>query len=668
MCGIAGLAARPHQTDRINRAQALNVLACIGHRGPDAQADYTDGQVWLGHARLSILDLSEAGSQPMSSADGRFTIVYNGEVYNFRDLAGELAIEGLRSSSDTEVILRMFERLAERTFVRLNGIFAFALYDRQEQTLWLVRDRLGVKPLYFRFDDQGLSFGSEIKALRILAGEALDCDPAALHEWLYYGNALGGRTLFAGVQQLLPGHFLKLDLRTFELDVRSYWSLHEQASTRNRIKAPASELIAETRRLLEAAVKRQLVSDVPVGVFLSGGVDSSAITAFASRHYGGRLATYSVGFDDLQGTDERPKARLVAEHFGTDHHELHIGGSGLPDLVEKMVRHHDLPFCDAANLPLYLMAEKISGSTKVVLQGDGGDEVFGGYRRYASLRLRPLLKGLSGPGEVVAGLLPDSVNTRRIRRYVHAYAAPDVATTMALLLTPVSPLEQPEAIFAPEFRRLIEANDPFARYRACQPLFAGHDIGNQMSLVDMSIELPDIFLEKVDRSTMAASLEVRVPFLDHDLIDYVVRIPGHRKMPQGRKKWLLKQALAGIVPHEILYGPKTGFNVPFGYWLRTHLRQLFFDHLGAFEGRDPGVLDRDRIEWMYTAMCRGEFDRSNTLWNLLNLMVWCNQGKVRLGTGHMGEVAVAAPGAAAQVPIAGVDKKAVRPRDEPAAG
>lgn len=630
MCGIAGLVRREPGIQTFSAERAARVLASIRHRGPDAQGSYTGNQLWLGHVRLSILDLSSAGNQPMATANENFVIVYNGEVYNFKKLAAELSLSDLRSSSDTEVILRAFEKLGVASLEKLNGMFAFALYDKRAQKLWLVRDRLGIKPLYYRIDNQGLIFGSEIKSIIGLMDEAPMCDLSSLHEWLYYGNTLGGRTLYQGIQQLQPGHYLELDLTSFSWRIEEYWSLRRQSIGSSTVRSSAEEMIAETRRLLEEAVRRQLVSDVPIGVFLSGGVDSSAITAIASRYYGGRLATYSAGFDDLNGVDERPKARRVAAHFGTDHHELHIQGGGLADLVEKMVHHHDMPFSDAANIPLYLMAAQISAKTKVVLQGDGGDELFGGYRRYVSLRHHALLRRIARWGSGLDGLMPDSIFYRRVRRYMHAYAADDLATTMARLLTPVDPHSSPEAIFAPRLLEELGKVDPFSRYRECQPYFAQHDIPNQMSLVDLMIELPDIFLEKVDRATMAASLEVRVPFLDHDLVDYVVRIPANRKMPWGRKKWLLKEALRGLVPDDILYGPKTGFNVPFGYWLRTALKPLFFDHLATFDREQPGVLNLPEVRGMYTAMEGGDYDRSNTLWNLLNLMIWCNRLKVAI--------------------------------------
>lgn len=630
MCGIVGFVSKADAQTTLAHDGFRAAIECLKHRGPDGLGEYSDGNLWFGHVRLSILDLSESGRQPMATTNGRFVISYNGEVYNFRDLASELSLNDLRSSSDTEVVLRAWERLGVDGLRKLNGMFAFAVYDRQAQKLWLVRDRLGIKPLYYRLDSRGLAFASEIKGILALTDEAPSCDISSLHEWLYYGNSLGDRTLYQGIKQLLPGRYLELDLRSFEYGVREYWSLERQARRTDAVHFTRRDVIAETRQLLEEAVKRQLVSDVPVGLFLSGGVDSSAIAAFASRHYGGRLATYSAGFDFAKNGGELPKARAVAALYGTDHHEIHVAGGDVASLVEKMVHHHDMPFSDAANIPLYLMASQISSHTKVVLQGDGGDELFGGYRRYSTLSHYRWLHPLAQVFQHLHGIAPKSALFYRVQRYLHAFAAHDLATTMALLLTSDDPYSSPSSIFAPGIASLVRKSDPFARFHEQQAHFEGQDIGNQMSLVDLTIQLPDIYLEKVDRSTMAASLEVRVPFLDHDLVDYVATLPSRLKIPHGKKKWLLKSALRGTVPDEILYGPKTGFNVPFGDWLQTSLKSMFFDHLSKFMRDQPDFLNGDYIRQLFARTSSGRQDHSFMLWKILNLMIWVNHANIRI--------------------------------------
>ncbi len=630
MCGIAGLASNQAFNKHISQVDCASSLRALHHRGPDAHGEFSDQSLWLGHVRLSILDLSCAGNQPMVSADGRFVIIYNGEVYNFRELAVELSLGNLRSHSDTEVILRAFEKLGLASLVKLNGMFAFALYDKQLQKLWLVRDRLGIKPLYYRLDDQCLMFASEIKGILTLSKDPPACNIDSFHEWLYYGNSLGGRTLYQGIKQLLPGHYLELDLKSFQCVIHEYWSLNEQAGRSDTVCHNTRDMISETRRLLEEAVRRQLVSDVPVGLFLSGGVDSSAIAAFASRHYKGRLATYSAGFDFAQDGGELPKAKRVAALYGTEHHEIHIAGVDVGYLVEKMVDHHDMPFWDAANIPLSLMASQISAQIKVVLQGDGGDELFGGYRRYSTLSHYGWMHNMAQLVRHLYSMTPKSAFHYRVRRYLNAFAAEDLASTMALLLTIEDQQSKPSAIFSPRFRQVIEQSDPFVRYRVCQQSFTEHDIGKQMSLVDLMVILPDIYLEKVDRATMAASLEVRVPFLDNDLVDYVVQLPSKRKIPFGKKKWLLKSALSGIVPDEILYGRKTGFGVPFGAWLQTSLKPLFFDHLSKFAREQPEVLDICYIHKLFERTITGRQNHAPLLWKVLNLVVWANKMNIRI--------------------------------------
>ncbi|MDD4927935.1 MAG: asparagine synthase (glutamine-hydrolyzing) [Gallionella sp.] len=627
MCGIAGLVNR--LPDQFSGFNASEVLASIHHRGPDANGQFSDGQVWLGHVRLSVLDLSEAGNQPMTTSDGRYVISYNGEVYNYAELAQSLDLTDLRTHSDTEVVLRAFADIGVDSIKLFNGMFAFAIYDRQTHKIWLVRDRLGIKPLYYRLNEDSLSFASEIKALRVINDNDAKCDFSAIHEWLYYGNTLGERTLYQGVYKLFPGHYLELDLDTFSSKTECYWSPTEYAG-REKLSCSLNEQIAKTSQLLEQAVKRQLVSDVPVGVFLSGGVDSSAITAFASRHYSGKLATYSVGFDFDKGVNELPRAKEIAKLYGTEHHELHISGFEIADVVEKMVEHHGMPFSDAANIPLYLLSSKVNETTKVVLQGDGGDEMFGGYSRYSTLSYYKTARSFAKLGNLVNGRLPHNSQYYRRQRYINALTVDDPAVLMALLLTEEDMHSNPAAIFSSDVRQKIIQSDPFVRYRECQSYFKDEDLVNQMLFVDSMIILPDIFLEKVDRSTMAASIEVRVPFLDNDLVDFCMSLHGSQKVRFGQKKWLLKKSLEGLVPNDVLYGKKTGFGVPYGYWLRNALKPLFFDQMQTFQSRYVGMLDCAVINKLYDDHISRRRDRSFLLWKILNFMIWANRTKVKM--------------------------------------
>ncbi|MFZ4722045.1 MAG: asparagine synthase (glutamine-hydrolyzing) [Phycisphaerales bacterium] len=628
MCGICGIAFRNLRPAGAAGSLLSGAVSALAHRGPNASGLLERQGVSMGHTRLSILDLSDAGHQPMESPDGRFAVTYNGECYNYRDIASDLALEGIRSTSDTEVVLRAFAQEGPACLRRLNGMFAFAIHARVTGDLWLVRDRLGIKPLYYYIDEGRLCFASEVRALLHLIGRIPRCDPALLHEWLYYGNSLGGKSLFRGVQQLAPGHFAHLRLSDWKLESRPYWSLAEQC----RCSAPiecGSDLAAAVRDRLAAAVQRQLVSDVPIGIFLSGGVDSSAIAAFASRASSTPVRTFCAGFDDPSFPDERPRARMLAARLGTEHQEFMIRGDGLESIVEELVEHHGAPFFDAANIPLWLMARAVAPHVKVMLQGDGGDEVFGGYRRYRSLHYRGLLTAASFALGPVLRTLPRSPLVQRARRYANAFGRIDITETMALLLTEEGSDAALLNGLGPAVRKAVVDAEPLAHHIGVATEFRGLDVCRRMSMVDLSIVLPDIYLEKVDRSTMAHGVEVRVPFLDHDLVDFMVRVPGRLTMPGGRTKWLLKSALSGVLPDEILKAPKTGFNVPFGRWLRGPLRRHFEEHLNEFARSCPEVIDLAVVRNWIGLDASGQVDLSSRLWKIYNLAIWGNRYQVR---------------------------------------
>ena len=388
MCGFAGILmdASAISAGRHDVKSAIaNMTATLYHRGPDSKGYFVSDNIALGHRRLSILDISDAGAQPMELGPGGAVIAYNGEVYNFTELKGELEALGhvFRSLSDTEVILHVYDAWGLAGLKRLEGIFAFALWDPGHRRLVLIRDRLGVKPLFYGDSALGLAFGSEIKAVLEAGGVDTAMDQQAFSEYLWYGNAFEDRTFYHGVRVLPPGHWLIVEDGQRKLS--TWWRIEEWLEQPSIARNPqeAAELVREA---LDASVKRQLMSDVPVGIFLSGGIDSSAIAAAAMQVQSRPLASYSAGFDFDRGINELPKARLVAKHLGLDHHELHISGADLPETLMALARAHDEPFADAANIPLYLMCQQLGGATKVVLQGDGGDELFAGYRRHAILR------------------------------------------------------------------------------------------------------------------------------------------------------------------------------------------------------------------------------------------------------------------------------------------
>jgi asparagine synthase (glutamine-hydrolysing) len=615
MCGVCGYSSfgGPPPSRSVAESMALS----IAHRGPDDWGVYADESVALAHRRLSIIDLSSAGRQPMELPDRGLVLTYNGEIYNFRELRSELEAGGsvFRSRTDSEVILHAFARWGADSFSRLNGMFAFAIWDARERALWLVRDRFGIKPLFYARHDKGLAFASEIKALLQWRPDLRRPDPVGLHEYLWYGNALGTRTTFEGIREVEPGHYLR---RTPDGESQgAYWTIE----TVPAVDAPLSEVRTEVRERLRRAVRSQLVADVPVGVMLSGGIDSSAITAFAAEALPS-LGTYSVAFDFAAGESELPKARKVAEHFGTDHHELFVTSGDAGGIIEQLVDAHDEPFGDAANIPLFLVSREIRGEIKVVLQGDGGDEIFAGYTRHALMSRIPDYPLLARLTLAATSPLPRTRPVERVRRLLRVMAEPTLGRRMALYLTMESPLDPPTSILTKEARASIESSDPFARYVECATRFAGRSDLQTMRYTDCAVILPDTFLDKVDRSTMANGLEVRVPFLDAEIADYALGLPADLVARNGTTKWILKSALRGVVPDFVLDGPKVGFGVPYAEWLATtlggYLEEVFSDPVV----RQWGFFDTAAVLRRAKAHREGRGRYGFLLWKALNAALW----------------------------------------------
>lgn len=619
MCGICGVVdfrsphCDPETVERMART--------LSHRGPDCIATWCGGTASLGHTRLAIIDLTDTGKQPMVIASGEIVGAFNGEIYNFRQLRAELENEGVvfLGRSDTEVVLQAYRRWGGDVFSRLNGIFSLAIWNSITQELLLARDRFGVKPLYFHRLADGVVFGSEIKALLASNLVPREICPIALHEFMYYGAALGRRTMFQGVSRLLPGHFLRF--RAGQSSETCFWQVDDVVCREDDVRTATDRV----RTLLESAVRRQLVSDVPVGVFLSGGIDSSAVVAFASRHYQGRLRTYSAGFDFDKGVNELAKARRISTLFDTEHTEIHVSGSSVVDTIEQLVTHHDEPFSDAANIPLYLMCRELQGNPKVILQGDGGDELFAGYRRYAMLRFWPLWAALGGNRPILSCLRAFGSIASRAERMLEAFSSDDDAVRMALLLTMERRSPPPIRVLSKEWQGRVLAHDPFGRYKEFNCRLAHLDRVQRMLHTDMSILLPDIFLEKVDKATMAWGIESRVPFLDNDLTDYVLGLPSRMKVLGTQKKYLLRTALRGILPDEVLDGPKTGFGVPYAHWLRTSLASYAHDVFSSAEVVRTGLLDRAVLAGVMREHERGRSGNGFLLWKALNLGVWLRQ-------------------------------------------
>lgn len=622
MCGITGYFNFEEGRDKLIKATSI-----LEHRGPDDSGLFYFKKCGLGHRRLSILDLSNAGHQPMESQTGRFQIVYNGEIYNYLELKSELVNHGIsfEGHSDTEVIVNGFELFGNSYFKRLNGIFAIAIFDTQLEKLFLARDRFGVKPLYLYQLEGLVVFGSEIKSILEIFPSERTINQKALHEFLYFGYSLGENTLWSGIKKVLPGNIIEIDSNN-SVSITKYWS-HQKDISIIKTTNTEAEVIKKVYDLLENAVRRQLISDVPIGIFLSGGIDSSAITAIASKNYNDKIKTYSAGFDFDNGNNELPLAAKTAKKFGTDHSELFIKGEDLPNIIEKLVWHHDEPFSDAANLPLYLMTEKVKGECKVILQGDGGDELFGGYPRYHIMhkfkKYSIIFKSLN--------FLRPVISNKFIRDKTDRFYPLFNENNENKFAKFLSEEKQgiPELMYSDNIGNKIKNSNPFQRYIDVAKEFEFLDDDVQRLLwIDTKIILPDQFLEKVDKSTMANSVEVRVPFLDYELADYMLALPSALKVKHGIKKYLLKKALENVLPKEVLYGPKRGFGVPYGNWLKGPLYDYMNSKLHSDYIKDIEIFDYSVLDMRIKEHKLGINNWGFTLWKALNLSIWLEQKKI----------------------------------------
>ena len=622
MCGIAG------HVGPTARELLPAMLGLLKHRGPDDSGIHAAGDVGLGMTRLAIIDLV-TGRQPMSDAAGRYWIVFNGEIYNFRQLRAELVAAGcrFRTRSDTEVIVHAYAVHGEACVERLVGMFAFAIWDDAERRLFLARDRLGKKPLYYWQRDRLFLFASEPKALLCHPAVARSIDWAALHHYLAFGYTPATRSIFDSIRKLPPAH--TATLVGGRLTQRRYWQMPAGPAS-PAAGAGREESAASVRAGLREAVRLRLESDVPLGVFLSGGVDSSAVVASMREVTSGRIATFSVGFGRAAPSyDELPYARLVAQRFDTDHHE-EILEPDVRAILPDIVRAFDEPFGDSSAIPTYVVAQATARHVKVALSGIGGDETFGGYPRYLGLRVSALHgklpRWLQQASRSLAGRLPDSASSRnwadRARRFT---ADPDATSADryigwtrffgdAELATLVRP-----ALAA----RLGPAVDELQ-----QAAFASAGHGDPVDgafRVDLAAYLPDDLLTMADRMSMAHSLEVRAPFCDHRIIEESLRLSPRTKMPGGRLKGLLKAAFAGVLPREVLGHRKQGFMIPLGDWLRRDLRPTMDDLLAPERVRARGLFDPYAVEAMKRQHLSGARTHADRLWTLMMLELWMHE-------------------------------------------
>jgi asparagine synthase (glutamine-hydrolysing) len=598
----------------------------IAHRGPDGEGHLVTGPVALGHRRLSIIDLSAAADQPLANEDQTVHVIYNGEIYNFREIRSELEARGHRfaSQTDSEVIVHGYEEWGTECLARFNGMFAFALWDSRLQRLWLVRDRIGVKPLFYAVSPDAIRFGSEIKAVIADPGVRRRLDVDALQQFLAFNYLPAPHTLFKDVRQIEPGHYLLVERSGAVRDVE-YWDVVYDESANGSERDYIDELSA----LLSDSVRLRLISDVPLGVFLSGGVDSSGVAYWMSQHQTQPVRSFSIGFRE-DSFNELPYAREVAASVGADHRERVLDadvGTTLPTIV----RHAEEPTADSSMLAVYHLAELARRDVTVALSGDGADDILAGYETHQAYylhrayRMLPSIVRRRLIAPLVQRLPPSNAKvstSEKLKRFVAAAdrCAEDAHASWRIVFDD----EMRRELLSP--LRESTTADPLQAYRhAFARTNARHPV-NRMLYVDTRLYLPADMLVKIDRMTMAHGLEAREPYLDYRLVEFAARVPVHLKLKRfTQKKYLLKAALDGRVPARALYRKKQGFNVPKGSWIRQGLRPFVTDVLSATRIRSHGLLDPATVTRVLDAHFSQREDHSHQIWSLLVLTSWFEQ-------------------------------------------
>lgn len=647
MCGLTGGWSR--QRFPVLQGALQSMTSALTHRGPDDGGDWCDAEagIALGHRRLSIVDLSPAGHQPMTSASGRWVIVFNGEIYNHQILRAQLEAIGRaptwRGHSDTETMLAAIDAWGvETTLERSSGMFAIALWDRNERTLWLARDRFGEKPLYYGWNRGVFLFGSELKALRAFPGFDAPVDRQALALYLRHNAVPAPFSIHEGIRKMLPGHWLRIDARNLEKGCTpapvAYWSAEVQAHSgkANLFAGSEVEAIDALERLLLDAVGRQMVADVPLGAFLSGGVDSSLVVALMQAQSSRPVRSFSIGFNE-EGYDEAQHAKAVARHLGTEHSELYVSPHDAISVIPRLSKIYDEPFSDSSQIPTLLVSELARRHVTVALSGDGGDEIFGGYSRYfltASLWNRvsriPLpLRRLAA--RATAGVPVGTWNA------IFDLAAPFAPTTGFWRL-PGDKLHKGAAILSKSdgvalYRDIISHWQPETLLaNVSEPTLFGpargqklQDLREYMMLEDARHYMADDILVKVDRAAMACSLETRVPLLDHRIFEFAWRLPLGLKMRGGVGKHVLRQVLYRHVPQDLIDRPKMGFGVPIDSWLRGPLKDWAADLLDPLKLKSDGFFNPEPIVRKWNEHQAGKRNWQYHLWDILMFQEWLNQ-------------------------------------------
>ncbi len=633
MCGIAGILDRRRATAGARLAADVGRMAAtMKHRGPDGEGVWADADAGIafGHRRLAILDPTDLAAQPIHSADRRYVLTFNGEIYNFADLRQELEQRGsrIRSTGDTEVLVEAIAKWSpDGVLDRIDGMFAFAVWDRRERKLHLVRDRLGEKPLYYGWFGDTILFGSELKALEAHPAFCGDLDHTSVAEFLRHKYVPAPRSIYRQVRKLRPGSLVTIagESRGEPPADRRYWTIPDVASG---VSATPAALVDEARDVLSGAVQRQVVADVPVGAFLSGGIDSSLVVALMQAQASMRVRTFTVGFAE-QGFDEADHADAIARHLGTDHVRVDLGPAEAMAVVPDLPTIYDEPFGDSSQIPTTLISRVARADVTVCLSGDGGDELFGGYHRH---RLLPSIQNR-------AAWLPGPL--RRVSSKALRYPRPSSWDRVATL---VPATRRPRLLGdkVDKVGRVLSTEDPFAAYRlltshwedpaevladppaesAPDAVDRSGDLAADLMRLDAVTYLPDDILAKVDRAAMSVSLETRVPFLDRAVAEFAFSLPSSAHLRDGKSKWLLRQVLAEHVPARLSERPKAGFGVPVGAWMRGPLRGWAQDLLAPATLQAHGVLSPDVVRRTWDEHQSGRRDWTYRLWDLVVLQAW----------------------------------------------
>jgi asparagine synthase (glutamine-hydrolysing) len=619
MCGICGKL----EFD-LNGSVAPGLLKSmadtIQHRGPDDEGYYRSGPVGLGFRRLSIIDLA-LGHQPLSNEDGTVWIVFNGEIYNYQELRDYLVSKGhrFRTKTDTEVIVHLYEELGERCVEKLRGMFGFAIWDERQRQLLLARDRVGIKPLYYWLSEESIVFGSEIKA--ILADPAVEARvrPEVLDRFLRFLYVPGEDTLLENIQKLAPGSILLV--KDGKTTIRQYWDL--QFDPKPKDFEDAKQQLVE---LVDESVRLHMISDVPVGLLLSGGVDSTAMLSFAKGKTGKRLSTFTLGFSSAGVADERPYARMAAQQYGTDHHEMTISAKEFAEFLPQYAWYMEEPGCEAPAVALYYVSKMAREFVKVLISGEGGDEAFGGYQMYRGVAwlegLKKVLGPLNGPASALLTQAGRHLASTRAKKYAPLMARPFGDYYLSRSFNPTSVFNSDLAdLYSGDFGR--QANQEFATrpVREFLDRSAGNGFINRMLYVDTKTSLPDDLLLKADKMTMATSIELRVPLLDHKVLEFAAGLPENFKVRGLTTKYIAKKALEGRVPKAILNRKKAGFPVPFGNWLRTELKDLVHDVLLDRATIERGYFNRKGLEGLVQKHSDSG-DYAKEVLSLLSMELW----------------------------------------------